>query len=256
MSAPFLSVVIPAFNEEVRLGKGLEAVFAHVDKLRLAAEVVVVDDGSEDGTSDLVERARRTEPRLRLVRFRSNRGKGAAVREGALAATGHLVLVTDADLSTPIEEFDHLLARMRETASDVVIGSRALRGSRIEVRQPFWREWMGKVFNRIIRTLTGLKFRDTQCGFKLLDREKTAPILQKMVIDRFAFDVELLWLAQLAGLRILEEPVVWRNSPDSRVTPVTASWNMFWDVVRLRRRIRTGFYRERARAAEAAAQPR
>jgi len=106
---------------------------------------------------------------------------------------------------------------------------------------------MGRVFNRVIRTMTGLEFKDTQCGFKLVDREKTAPIFRKMVVDRFAFDVELLCLAQLAGLRILEEPVVWRNSPASRVSPLKDSWNMLRDVMRIRGRIRTGFYRERER---------
>jgi hypothetical protein len=126
-----------------------------------------------------------------------------------------------------MEELDRLLARMRETSSDIVIGSRALRGSRIQVAQPVWRRMMGRGFNRIIRTLTDLPFRDTQCGFKLLDRAKTAPLFSKMVVDRFAYDVELLVLARLAGLRVLEEPVVWRHAPDSRVSPVRSSWNMF-----------------------------
>ena len=245
MPAPLVSVVIPAYNEESRLGPALTAVFAHFATTGVPVEVVVVDDGSADGTAALVEAARRDEPRLRLVRFPANRGKGAAVRAGSLAATGSLVLISDADLSTPIAEFDRLLARMRQTASDVVIGSRGLASSRIEVRQPFWREGMGKVFNRVVRALTGLRQKDTQCGFKLVDREKTAPIFRKMVVDRFAFDVELLCLAQLAGLRILEEPVVWRNSPASRVSPLKDSWNMLRDVMRIRRRIRTGFYRER-----------
>ena len=255
MSTPYLSVVVPAYNESKRLGPTLSAIFNHLDARGVPAEVVVVDDGSADGTGEMVEAARRDEPRLRLVRFAVNRGKGAAVREGALAARGSLILVSDADLSTPIEEFDRLLARMRETQSDIVIGSRGLPGSRIEVRQPFWREGMGRIFNRIISALTDLRFRDTQCGFKLLDREKTLPICRKMVVDRFAFDVELLALARLAGLRILEEPVVWRNSPDSRVSPVRSALNMLADVWRLRRRIRTGFYRERERALTGAGEP-
>ena len=252
MSTPYLSVVVPAYNESKRLGPSLSAIFKHLDARGVPVEAIAVDDGSTDGTAEVVEAARRDEPRLRLVRFTANRGKGAAVREGALAARGSLILISDADLSTPIEEFDRLLARMRETQTDIVIGSRGLPGSRIEVRQPFWREGMGRIFNRIIRALTDLTFRDTQCGFKLLDREKTVPIFRKMVVDRFAFDVELLVLARLAGLRILEEPVVWRNSPDSRVAPIRSSLNMLADVWRLRRRIRTGFYRERERALAAA----
>jgi dolichyl-phosphate beta-glucosyltransferase len=251
VSAPYLSIVVPSYNEEKRLLPTLTSILAYIDARGIPAELIVVDDGSVDRMADLVEAARRDEPRIRLIRFPVNRGKGAAVREGALAASGSLVLISDADLSTPIEEFDRLLARMRETSSDVVIGSRGLPASNIEVPQPFFRVLMGKVFNLLIRAVTGLEFRDTQCGFKLVDREKTAPIFRKMVVDRFAFDVELLALARLAGLRILEEPVTWRNSADSRVTPIRSSWNMLLDVLRLRRRIRRGFYREREKAAQA-----
>lgn len=245
MTAPYLSVVVPAYNEEKRLGPSLEAIFRHFKAHGIAGEVIVVDDGSSDGTSSVAEALRRTESALRVLRLATNKGKGAAVREGALRASGRLVLITDADLSTPIEEVDRLLGRMRDTASDMVIGSRGLSSSRVEIRQPFWREAMGRTFNRIIRVTTGLPFRDTQCGFKLLDRDKTAPIFRKMVVDRFAFDVELLWLAKLAGLRILEEPVLWRNSPDSRVNALPASMNMFLDVRRMRKRVRRGFYRDR-----------
>lgn len=249
VTAPYLSIVVPAYNESARLGGTLDAIRRWLDARGTPGEIVVVDDGSTDGTLELAEARRADDRRVRVVRFPANRGKGAAVRSGALASVGRLVLVSDADLSTPIEELDRLLARMRETSSDIVIGSRALPGSKVEVPQPIWRRMMGRGFNRIIRTLTDLPYRDTQCGFKLLDREKTAPIFEKMVTDRFAYDVELLVLAHLAGLRILEEPVLWRNSPDSRVTLLRSSWNMFGDVVRLRGRVRRGFYRARAEAA-------
>ena len=247
MSSPYLSIVVPAYNEEKRLGATLAAILGHLSETRILGELIVVDDGSTDATAAIVEGISRDEPRLRMIRFPTNRGKGAAVREGALAASGRLLLVSDADLSTPIGELGRLLARMRSTASDIVIGSRGLASSRIEVRQPFWREAMGRSFNRIIRILTALRMRDTQCGFKLLDREKTEPIFRKMVVEGFAFDVELLVLSQLAGLRIVEEPVTWRNSPDSRVSPLRSSWAMLLDVIRVRRRVRRGFYRERAR---------
>jgi dolichyl-phosphate beta-glucosyltransferase len=250
VTAPYLSVVIPSFNEANRLGPGLDSVRGWLDARHMPGEVVVVDDGSTDGTSEVAEARRRDDRRVRVLRFPANRGKGAAVREGALASEGSLILVTDADLSTPIEELDRLLGRMRETSSDVVIGSRGLPGSRIELSQPIWRRTMGRGFNIIIRTLTDLPYRDTQCGFKLLDREKTVPIFRKMVVDRFAYDVELLVLARLAGLRILEEPVLWRDSPDSRVAPLRASWNMFGDVLRLRGRLRRGFYRAREEPAQ------
>jgi dolichyl-phosphate beta-glucosyltransferase len=247
VSAPYLSIVIPAYNEAGRLVPTLEAILKHLDARSIRGEIIVADDGSSDGTAELAEAARAEDARVRIVRLPVNRGKGAAVREGALAAHGSLVLISDADLSTPIEEFDRLLDRMRGTLSDIVIGSRGLPASNIEVRQPFWRVLMGKTFNRIIRIVTRLPFKDTQCGFKLLDREKCAPIFRKMVVDRFAFDVELLVLARLAGLRILEEPITWRNSPDSRVRAISSSWNMLVDVLRLRRRVRRGFYRERER---------
>ena len=243
--SPYVSLIVPAYNEESRLGPNLVRALAWLDQRGVPAEIIVVDDGSQDGTAALVEGLRASEPRIRLIRFPANRGKGAAVREGALAAAGRLILVSDADFSTPIEEFDRLLARMRETSSDVVIGSRALPGARLEVRQPFWREVMGRSFNRIMRTVTGLPFRDTQCGFKLFDRAKTAPILSKMVIERFAYDVELIWLSHLGGLRIHEEPVLWKHSTDSRVQPLRSSMSVFFDLLKLRRRIRRGYYRER-----------
>ena len=254
MSAPYLSVVVPAYNESRRLGGSLDAILGWLTARGTPGEIVVVDDGSTDRTSEVAESRRGGAWRVRVVRFPANRGKGAAVRAGVRAAEGRLVLVTDADLSTPIEEVDRLIARMRETSSDIVIGSRALPGSRVEVGQPIGRRVMGRGFNRIIRTLTDLPYRDTQCGFKLLDREKLLPIIDKMVVDRFAYDVELLVLARLAGLRILEEPVLWRNSPDSRVAPLRSSWNMFGDVLRLRGRVKRGFYRARAAAAETPSQ--
>src|SRR5206468_2141125 len=141
-------IVVPAYNEERRLGASLAPVLTWLNAQGIAGEVIVVDDGSSDGTSAIAEAARGADPRVRLVRFAANRGKGAAVREGVLAAEGSLVLVSDADFSTPIEELGRLLQRMRETGSDIVIGSRGLRGSRIEVRQPFLREAIGRVGNR------------------------------------------------------------------------------------------------------------
>jgi dolichyl-phosphate beta-glucosyltransferase len=253
VTAPYLSIVVPAYNESRRLGASLDAMRRWLDAHGTPGEIVVVDDGSTDGTAEVAEARRADDRRVRVVRLAANRGKGAAVRTGATASEGRLILVSDADLSTPIEELDRLLARMRETSSDIVIGSRALPGSRVEVGQPIWRRMMGRGFNRIIRTLTDLPYRDTQCGFKLLDREKTVPLFEKMVVDRFAYDVELLVLARLAGLRILEEPVLWRDSPDSRVAPLRSSWNMFGDVLKLRGRVRKGFYR--AREASPTASP-
>jgi glycosyltransferase involved in cell wall biosynthesis len=170
VTAPYLSIVVPAYNESRRVGASLDAILRWLDARGTPGEIVVVDDGSTDGTSQAAETRRAGDRRVRVVRLPANRGKGAAVRAGARASEGRLLLVTDADLSTPIEEVDRLIARMRETSSDIVIGSRALAGSKVVVAQPVWRRLMGRGFNVIIRTLTDLPYRDTQCGFKLLDR--------------------------------------------------------------------------------------
>jgi dolichyl-phosphate beta-glucosyltransferase len=177
-----------------------------------------------------------------VLRNEENRGKGYSVRRGVLSATGRWVLLTDADLSTPIAEHAKLGDAVREYDLDVAIGSRALPASRIEVRQHPVRELMGKTFNRIIRRMTGLPFHDTQCGFKLLDRGRVRPLFGRMVVDRFAFDVELLFLCARFGLKAREVPVVWRNAPGSKVSLVGDPLNMLWDVARVRWRFRRGLY--------------
>jgi dolichyl-phosphate beta-glucosyltransferase len=202
---------------------------------------VVVDDGSKDKTAEIAALALAGR-RGRVLGGEGNRGKGYAVRRGVLAAEGRLVLITDADLSTPIEEYDTLAAAARARRLQVAIGSRALDTSRIEVRQNPLRQLMGKAFNRIMRGMTGLPFHDTQCGFKLLDRAATLPIVRRMVVDRFAFDVELLFLCVRAGLRVEEVPVVWRNAPGSKVSLLGDPANMLWDVARMRWRYRRGLY--------------
>ncbi|HEX5044303.1 MAG TPA: dolichyl-phosphate beta-glucosyltransferase [Candidatus Polarisedimenticolaceae bacterium] len=234
MSEPELSLVIPAYNEEARLGATLQRVRRWLDARHLAAEILVVDDGSTDRTAALAAAALDGIPGA-VLGGEPNRGKGYAVRRGLLAARGRTVLITDADLSTPIEEHDRLADVMRRHELDVVIGSRALYGS--QGQNPL-RQLMGKTFNRIMRSMTGLPFQDTQCGFKLLDRAATHPIVERMVVDRFAFDVELLFLCGRAGLRVEEVPVVWRNAPGSKVSLFGDPVNMLWDVARLRWRHR------------------
>ena len=171
-----------------------------------------------------------------------NRGKGYSVRHGCLEAQGRWILMTDADLSAPIEEHAKLAAAARDQDLDMAFGSRGLPESTIEVRQNLLRELMGKTFNRIIRLLTGLPFSDTQCGFKLMDRERTRPLFERMVIDRFAFDVELLYLAVRFGLDVREIPVVWRNDEKSQVSVFRDPINMLLDVIRMRWRFRSGQY--------------
>ena len=238
---PFLSVVVPAYNEAARLPATLDELAAWMDARQLDAEVLVVDDGSRDRTAEIAAEKLRGR-RGRVVRNGENRGKGYSVRHGMLEATGRFVLLTDADLSTPITEYDKLAAFVRDHDLDVAIGSRALAGSDVQVRQGLLRQTMGRTFNRIIRALTGLPFRDTQCGFKLLDRERTRPLFEKMVVDRFAFDVELLFLCRRFGLTVREVPVIWRNAPGSKVSIIGDPLNMLVDVMRVRWRFRRGHY--------------
>ncbi len=238
---PHLTVVIPAYNEERRLGGTLSRIATYLEKSEMSSEVVVVDDGSSDATARLAMELLRGR-RGRVIRNPENRGKGYSVRRGVLEASGRWVLLTDADLSTPIEEHATLATAAREHDLDVAIGSRALSESRVEIRQNVLRQTMGKTFNRVIRLMTGLPFRDTQCGFKLMDRARVHPLFERMVVDRFAFDVELLYLCTRFRLKVREVPVIWRNSPESKVNVVGDPLNMLLDVARVRWRFRRGLY--------------
>jgi len=230
MSPPALSVVIPAYNEEARLGPTLARVTAWLDARGGTWEVIVADDGSKDRTREVAT----ADPRVRLVALPQNRGKGAAVRAGMVAATGDRVLFSDADLSTPIEELDKLAAEL-DRGADIAIGSRALASSDIKVRQHPMREMMGRTFNRIVRLLVLGGIKDTQCGFKLFTRAAAHDLFGKATVDGFAFDVEILWLAR-ATYRIAEVPVVWRHVEQSKVSPGVDAARMFADIVRLRLR--------------------
>lgn len=246
---PFLSIVIPAYDEGERLEASLAKIASYLDATRLDAEILVIDDGSKDKTAELAEKALLGR-RGRVVRIGENRGKGYALRRGVFEAKGRFVLLTDADLSTPIEEHAKLAALIRDRDLDVVIGSRALAGSDVQVRQSWLRQTMGRTFNVLIRAMTGLPFRDTQCGFKLMDRERVRPLFEKMVVDRFAFDVELLFLCNRFGLSAADVPVIWRNAPGSKVSLVGDPLNMLVDVLRLRWRFRRGLYNPEEGAAE------
>jgi dolichyl-phosphate beta-glucosyltransferase len=230
-----LSVIVPAYNEERRLAPGLRQALEYLARRGEPYELLVVDDGSRDATAQVAEAF--APQGVRVVRHERNRGKGAAVRTGLLASRGRKVLVSDADFSTPIEEIEKL-ERFLQDGTPLVIGSRGLADSQIRQRQPFYREMMGRIFNRLIRMFGVRGIRDTQCGFKLARGEEGRRIASELKIEGFAWDVEMIWLARRRGYGIAEVGVVWVNSPDSRVDPIRSSFSMLRDVITMRLRHR------------------
>lgn len=230
-----LSVIIPAYNEALRLGPTLDRVAGYLAARGIDHEILVIDDGSSDGTAALA--LGHPAAAVRLLRQPRNLGKGAALRRGVAESRGRRVLLTDADLSTPIEELERLEDRL-EAGADLAIGSRGLEDSDVRRAQPIYRELMGRTFNGIIRLLGVRGVSDTQCGFKLLSGAVARELFPFLAIDGFAYDVELIWLARRRGLRVDEVGVAWINSPDSRVHPVFDSIAMLRDVVLMRWRHR------------------
>lgn len=238
-----LSIVIPAYNEEKRLPLTLETVLRYLDRQTFSfVEILVVDDGSRDGTAVLVERVAARDPRLRLLRNPGNRGKGYSVRHGMLEGQGEYILFTDADLSSPIEELVKLRDAVEREKAAVAIGSRALDRSLVGVHQPFFREASGRFFNLAMRLVTGLPFRDTQCGFKLFQREAAREIFARQTLDGFGFDVEALYLAQLLGYRVVEVPVRWNDVEGTKVS-LLHGLKAFLDPLRVRWNHLSGRYR-------------
>lgn len=239
---PELSIVIPSFNEESRLPASLEKIAAYIREKRPNTEVIVVDDGSRDRTAAVAESWRDRIPMLRVVSNDVNRGKGFSVRHGSLEAQGKIVLFTDADLSSPIEEAEKLLAALE--SHSVAIGSRAVDRSLIEVHESPFREFAGIIFNRIVRVTLRLPFVDTQCGFKAFRREACRIIFEQQTIERFGFDPELLYLARHHGLSTAEVPVRWAHSPATKVNMMRDSVQMFLDVFVIRWNALRGRYRK------------
>jgi dolichyl-phosphate beta-glucosyltransferase len=237
---PELSIVIPAFNEEVRLPITLAEISAYIRASKRETEVIVVDDGSTDRTADVANSFRGEIRRLRVVANDRNRGKGYSVRHGMMEARGRNVLFTDADLSAPIAEADKLLAALAD--HDVAIGSRALDRRLISVHQSVFREYAGIIFNFIVRVILRLPFVDTQCGFKAFRRERCRVIFQQQRIERFGFDPELLYLARHHGLSAAEIPVRWAHSPATKVSMLRDSVQMFLDVFIIRWNALVGRY--------------
>jgi dolichyl-phosphate beta-glucosyltransferase len=239
MPEPFLSIVIPAYNEAERIHSSLEAIQNYVQGKDFAVETIVVDDGSADKTVEVAS----AQAGIRVITNEGNRGKGFSVRRGVLEARGELILFTDADLSAPIEEADKLLAVMNSSQADAVVGSRALQRELIGVHQSPFREWGGRFFNLLVRIASGLKIYDTQCGFKLFRRETTRRAFELQRVERFGFDPEVLFLVQRLGGKVLEVPVRWNHNPATKVHYLKDSLNMTLDLVALRWRALTGQYR-------------
>jgi dolichyl-phosphate beta-glucosyltransferase len=231
--APLLSVVIPAYNEEQRLPSTIESIERYLEAGRPDYELILVDDGSTDGTRRVMEAVAQRNPKVRVEALPANRGKGGALAAGVALARGDEVLVTDADLSTPIEELEKLEAALKAGAG-VAIASRSVKGSQVEVAQPVYRVLMGKVFNLIVQAVLLPGVWDTQCGFKLFRADVARPVFAALTTDGFGYDPEALFLAKRRGVRIAEVPVVWRNSAPTKVMPFRSSFDMFKHVVRVR----------------------
>jgi glycosyltransferase involved in cell wall biosynthesis len=245
-----LSIVIPAYNEAARLGKTVRAVVDYLRQNSPDGEVIVVDDGSSDETPEIARQAFAGAGNLRtsVITYKSNLGKGRAVRLGLLAARGDVTLFSDADLSTPITEAPKLVEPIVSGQYDVTFGSRALDRALIGVHQSWRREQGGRVFNLVVRLATGLPFWDTQCGFKAFRMSVCRPLIEAATIDRFGFDVELLYLAFVAGLNLKEVPVRWDHNEGSKVSVMSDSFKMVNEVGLIRQQARRGVYDSAIRA--------
>jgi len=229
----YLSIVIPAYNEEKRIGRTLEEIIGYLKTKDYGYEIIVVDDGSTDSTREVVRKFERKDSGVRVIENKTGKGKGYSVRRGMLETSGKFALFTDADLSTPIKEVEKLIQWL-EKDYDITIGSRSLPDSQIEIRQSFLREGMGKVFNKIMNLIVFTGFKDTQCGFKCFKRHVVNKVFGQQKIIGFAFDVENILIAKRHGFRIKEIPVRWLNSPYSKVSIMRDPVIMFYDLFKIK----------------------
>jgi dolichyl-phosphate beta-glucosyltransferase len=248
------SIVIPAYNESQRLGATLEKVLNYVHLQGWDAEVIVVNDGSRDNTAEIVRTFAATNPALRLVENPGNRGKGYSVRNGILNACGDVIVFTDADLSSPIEEMPKLLQALADGA-DIAIGSRWLRAELQTKRQSLHRQVFGRIFNILLRMTLGLRFKDTQCGFKAFTRRAAQTILPLQRIERWGFDPEILFLARKFGFQVAEVPVFWGHSGGTRIHPLIDGARMFQEMLRIRWYDLAGKYDEQPTVTPSSAKP-
>jgi glycosyltransferase involved in cell wall biosynthesis len=230
---PKYSIVIPAFNESARIPATLESVVSCIRAQGWSAEVIVVNDGSQDATGDIVREFAKTAPEVRLIENPGNRGKGYSVRSGLLQALGEVVMFTDSDLSAPIEEAERLFAAI-EQGADIAIGSRWLESGRQTHRQPLYRQFFGRCFNAVTRGVMGLRFADTQCGFKAFTRAAAQTVFQLQTIERWGFDPEILFIALKRGYRVVEVPVSWAHDERSRMSYLRDGMKMLEEIAIVR----------------------
>ena len=225
-----ISIVIPAYNEEKRIGRSIKQIVKYLDKKKYSYEVIVVDDGSIDKTIDVVKKA--GNKYVKIIKNKKNMGKGFSVKTGILNAKYPLVLFSDSDLATPIEELDKFMEYIK--SYDIVIASRNLKESNIKVKQPVYRQLMGKTFPLLVNLIALGGFRDTQCGFKLFKTDAAKKIVSLQTFNRFSFDVEILFIAKKLGYKIKEAPVVWIDKEGSKVNPIKDSIKMLIDLFKIR----------------------
>ena len=234
-----ISLIIPAYNEEKLITSSIKHILSYMKKKKYDFELIVVDDGSKDKTVQKVNAIK--DKHLKLITYSPNQGKGYAVKKGMTTAKGDLLLFLDADLATPIEEIGVFLPLMKDY--DIAIGSRALKESNVKVHQPFYREFIGKTFNKIVQLLAVWGIKDTQCGFKLFTKKAANIIFKRQRISGWAFDVELLFIARKHGLKIKEHPVTWINVENTRVNPIKSSFQMFCEIIKININHIRGYYR-------------
>lgn len=246
MNISKISFVIPVYNEQMRILKTLEELIIFFNKFEYEYEIIFVNDGSTDDTSEIISKyiKEKSLNNYKLLNFTINRGKGAAVKFGMLntSPNSNLFFFMDADLSTPLQEINNFINYYQETETDIIIGSRSLTDSRVLKRQQFYREWMGKTFNKLVKLIIFTKFVDTQCGFKLFTKKSKEKIFNLLRIARFSFDVEIVYLAKIFEFSIIDKPVIWINDERSRVNIFSDSIQMLIDIFKIRWYRITGKY--------------
>lgn len=240
---PFkLSIIIPAFNEENRIKNTLLSIVDYLEENKINSEIIIVNDGSSDNTNLVIEKFQQKIPNLKLINLSKNSGKGFSVKTGVEASKGEYILFTDADNSTPIEEFDKLYKKMKETGSEITIGSRYLHDSDIKIKQPIYRIFIGRIGNFLIRLFLIDGIKDTQCGFKLFKHKAAKEIFHFQKIKRFAFDMEAIVIANNMNYKIVEVPVSWFNSTESRVRPIKDTLRTLRDLFYIKVNLWSGRY--------------